>query len=119
MNIKLKLTISFLIGISGIILTSISFFNIISGFYLSSLVVRILDKLEFSSFLFNIVVYFIYFVFFSFIPFFFLSFFGIFLGIKSLNFKRKFAVFSIVLNSFNLFLSLLIAWLLFGLARGM
>ena len=45
---------------------------------------------------------------------------GIWLGVKSLKFpERKIAILSIILNSINLFLSLFIAWLLFGLARGM
>jgi hypothetical protein len=51
---------------------------------------------------------------------FFLSPVGIFLAVKSLNSpQRKLAIFSIVLNSINLIFALFIAWLLFGLARGM
>jgi hypothetical protein len=51
---------------------------------------------------------------------FFLSPFGIFLAVKSLNSpQRKLAIFAIILNSINLIFALFIAWLLFGLARGM
>jgi hypothetical protein len=51
---------------------------------------------------------------------FFLSPIGIFLAVKSLNSpQRKLAIFAIVLNSINLIFALFIAWLLFGLARGM
>jgi len=50
----------------------------------------------------------------------FLSPFGIFLAVKSLNSpQRKLAIFAIILNSLNLIFALFIAWLLFGLARGM
>jgi len=50
----------------------------------------------------------------------FLSPFGIFLATKVLNSShRKLAIFAILLNSINLIFSLFIAWLLFGLARGM
>ena len=56
----------------------------------------------------------------TFLIFFPLSLIGIFLGIKSLSSpQRKLAIFSIILNSINLIFSLFIAWLLFGLARGM
>jgi hypothetical protein len=45
---------------------------------------------------------------------------GIFLAVKSLNSpQRKLAIFAIILNSINLIFALFIAWLLFGLARGM
>ena len=47
----------------------------------------------------------------------FLSCIGIVLGVKSM--KQRFKIFAIALNFFNFLLSLLIAWLLFGLARGM
>jgi hypothetical protein len=51
---------------------------------------------------------------------FFLSPVGIFLAVKSLNSpQRKLAIFAIILNSINLIFALFIAWLLFGLARGM
>ena len=57
---------------------------------------------------------------FSFVLFLFLSPFSIFLAFKSLNSpRRKLAIFAIVLNSINLIFALFIAWLLFGLARGM
>jgi len=57
---------------------------------------------------------------FLFVVFLFFSPFGIFLAVRSLNFpQRKLAIFSIILNSINLIFSLFIAWLLFGLARGM
>jgi len=57
---------------------------------------------------------------FSFMLFLFLSPFGIFLATKSLNSShRRLATFAILLNSINLIFSLFIAWLLFGLARGM
>jgi len=50
----------------------------------------------------------------------FLSPIGISLAVKSLNSpQRKLAIFAIVLNSINLIFALFIAWLLFGLARGM
>jgi len=50
----------------------------------------------------------------------FLSPFGISLATKFLNSShRKLAIFAILLNSINLIFSLFIAWLLFGLARGM
>jgi len=45
---------------------------------------------------------------------------GIFLAVKSLNSpQRKLAIFAVILNSINLIFALFIAWLLFGLARGM
>jgi len=45
---------------------------------------------------------------------------GIFLAVRLLNSpQRKLAIFAVVLNSFNLIFALFIAWLLFGLARGM
>jgi hypothetical protein len=45
---------------------------------------------------------------------------GIFLAVKSLNSpQRKLAIIAIVLNSINLIFALFIAWLLFGLAKGM
>lgn len=50
---------------------------------------------------------------------FFLSLVGIFLAVKSSEKNRKIIYFLAILNSFNLIVSLLIAWLLFGLARGM
>jgi hypothetical protein len=57
---------------------------------------------------------------FGFLISFFLSPVGIFLAVKSLNSpQRKLAIFAIVLNSINLIFALFIAWLLFGLARGM
>ncbi len=46
-----------------------------------------------------------------------LSLIGLFLGIKAL--KRKIAILAIILNALNLLFSLFIAWLLFGLARGL
>jgi len=56
----------------------------------------------------------------AFLFFFFFSPVGIFLSIKSLHSpQRKLAIFAIVLNSINLIFALFIAWLLFGLARGM
>lgn len=58
----------------------------------------------------------------AFIFVFFFSIIGIFLGVQIFNNifeKRKIALVGIVLNSINLIFSLLIAWLLFGLARGM
>jgi hypothetical protein len=49
-----------------------------------------------------------------------LSFLGIFLGVSSLNSPwRKLGIFAIALNSIDLIFALFIAWLLFGLARGM
>jgi hypothetical protein len=49
-----------------------------------------------------------------------LSFLGIFLGVSSLNSPwRKLAIFAIVLNSIDLIFALFIAWLSYGLARGM
>jgi len=55
-----------------------------------------------------------------FVLFLFLSPLGIFLAFKFLNSpQRKLAIFAIVLNSINLIFALFIAWLLFGLARGM
>jgi len=57
---------------------------------------------------------------FAFIIFLVLSPVGICLGVKSLKSpERKFAILSIILNSLNFLFSLFIAWLLFGLARGM
>jgi hypothetical protein len=51
---------------------------------------------------------------------FFLSPLGIFLAVKSLNSpQRKLAIFAIILNSINFIFALFIAYLLFGLARGM
>ena len=48
------------------------------------------------------------------------SFLGFFLGIRALNSsQRKLAIFAIFLNLFNFIFALFIAWLLFGLARGM
>jgi hypothetical protein len=45
---------------------------------------------------------------------------GIFLAVSSLNSpQRKLAIFAVILNSINLIFALCIAWLLFGLARGM
>ena len=56
----------------------------------------------------------------AFLIFFPLSLIGIFLSIKFLNSpQRKLAIFAIALNSINLIFALFIAWLLFGLARGM
>jgi hypothetical protein len=56
----------------------------------------------------------------SFVIFLFLSPISIFLAVRSLNSpQRKLAIFAVVLNSFNLIFALFIAWLLFGLARGM
>jgi uncharacterized protein YacL len=56
----------------------------------------------------------------SFVMFLLLSPIGIFLAFKSLNSPhRKLAISAIVLNSVNLIFALFIAWLLFGLARGM
>mgnify|MGYP001057397539 CR=1 FL=1 len=56
----------------------------------------------------------------AFLIFFPLSLIGIFMGIKSLSFStRKLAIFAIFLNLFNFIFALFIAWLLFGLARGM
>jgi len=49
-----------------------------------------------------------------------LSLLGIFLGTKSLKSpRRSLAIFAIILNSINFLFALFIAWLLFGLARGM
>lgn len=59
------------------------------------------------------------FFYFSFIIVFLLSIIGVILGIKCLKTAKKIATFVIILNSINLLFSLLIAWLLFGLARGM
>jgi len=57
---------------------------------------------------------------FTFIMFLILSPVGICLGVKSLKYpERKIAIFSIILNSINFLFALFIAWLLFGLARGM
>ena len=57
---------------------------------------------------------------FAFVIFIFLSPVGIFLAVRSLNSpQRKLAIFAIILNSINLIFALFIAWLLFGLARGM
>jgi hypothetical protein len=56
----------------------------------------------------------------SFIMFLFLSPLGIFLAFKSLTSpQQKQAIVAIILNSINLIFALCIAWLLFGLARGM
>ena len=57
---------------------------------------------------------------FAFLCFLFVSPIGIILGVKSLNSSsRKLAIFAIILNSINFLFALFIAWLLFGLARGM
>jgi uncharacterized protein YacL len=59
-------------------------------------------------------------IWFAFIIFCIFSPFGILLAVKSMNSDtRKLAIFAIVLNSINLIFALFIAWLLFGLARGM
>jgi uncharacterized membrane protein len=56
----------------------------------------------------------------SFLLFLFASPLSIFLAVKSLNSpQRKLAIFAVILNSINLIFALFIAWLLFGLARGM
>jgi len=57
---------------------------------------------------------------FAFVIFIFLSPVGILLAVRLLNSpRRKLAIFAIVLNSIDLIFALFIAWLLFGLARGM
>jgi len=56
----------------------------------------------------------------AFLIFFPLSLIGTFLSITSLHSPRqKLAIFAIILNSLNFIFALFIAWLLFGLARGM
>ena len=110
MKMDLKLTFSFLTGICGM---TLALCNLIVIMFLpvatpSNIGEIISKKLRYtlgspSHFLFLFV-----------IP---LALVGIFLGIKSL--QKKIAIFIIALNLINLFLSLLIAWFLFGLARGM
>jgi hypothetical protein len=117
-----KLLLSLLIGAIGIILLLINFsylyrgppgeyttesgFKKIYSFIMSRSMVSMMCLVTIGEFGFLI-------------PFFF-SPVGIFLAVRSLNSpQRKLAIFAIVLNSINFIFALFIAWLLFGLARGM
>ena len=120
-NMK-KLLTSLIIGVTGIILLIVNFsylyggppgeyttesgFKKIYSFLMSRSTILMMSLVTIGEFGFLIPL--------------FLSPFGIFLAVKSLNSpQRKLAIFAIILNSLNLIFALFIAWLLFGLARGM
>jgi hypothetical protein len=121
-SIAKKLLFSLIIGVVGIILLTINFsylyggppgeyttesgFKKIYSFIMSRSMISMMCLVTIGEFGFLI-------------PFF-LSPVAIFLAVKSLNSpQRKLAIFAIILNSLNFIFALFIAWLLFGLARGM
>ena len=124
-NFNRKLTFSLIIGSIGIILLIWDFLLFYGGppgekcYTLLECVIKsysdLIEKLPL-----YLSVFVGYTIGFAFVIFLFLSPVGIFLAVKSLNSpQRKLAVFAVLLNSINLIFALFIAWLLFGLARGM
>jgi len=118
----LKLYLSLIIGITGILLLSFSFLY----FYGASHPFTIPGKMAdvFIKLLYQLPSFLATFlsipVSFSFLIFLFLSPIGIFLAINFLKTpNRKLAIFVIVLNSINFIFSIFLGWLIYGIATGM
>jgi hypothetical protein len=122
---NLRLIFSAIVGTIGVLLLSLNFLGIYAGppvanpstvpEKLISIHFHLMERLPF---FLAVLIY--YPIILAFVIFLFLSPVGIFLAFKSLNSPwRKLAIFAIALNSIDLIFALFIAWLLFGLARGM
>jgi len=108
---NLSLFFSILIGVLGIILLSLNFLYL--WWRIPEIPLEIKEKLPFFlGSLINIL------RFFAFLFFFLLSPLAIFLATKSLKAQRKLAIFTIILNTINLIISVFIGWLVYGLATG-
>jgi len=120
-NYMLKLYLSLIIGVTGILLLSFSFLY----FYGASHPFTIPGKMAnvFIKLLYQLPPFLATFlsipVSFGFLIFLFLSPIGIFLGNKAYkSTKQNLAVFAIVLNIINLIVSVFIGWLVYGLSTG-
>lgn len=121
-----KIYISLLIGIIGFYLVLYNFLYYYEGppsahpVSLHKLIVKSIEDILVERTPQWISDFFYYVLGFGFIIVFFVSPLGIFIGVKFYRFsERKLVLVAILLNVFNFFFSLFIAWLLFGLARGM
>jgi len=119
---NLKLVLSFIIGILGVIFLFFNFLYLyappVAHPYtvcekITSAHYDFVEKLpSFLDLIFSFLAYF------AFSIFFFLSPLAIFLATKFLKAQRKLAIFVIFLNSINFILSIFIGWLVYGLSTG-